>query len=97
MISHEEQGELFNAVVQGRLDTVQLLFEKLGPAIVEAVSERGYTALYLASASGHLEIVQFLVRRCQANVEAASNDGGTPIYIASEHNHLAVVQRERPR
>eukprot|EP00899_Mesostigma_viride_P026886 jgi/Mesvir1/7382/Mv19183-RA.1 len=53
--------------------------------------QSGYTALHLASAEGHLEVVKHLVSGW-SNIEAENEFFHTPLYCASLDGHLSVVQ-----
>ena len=52
----------------------------------------GYTALHMATAGGHLAIVQYLISNCGCAVSDRDNRGCTPLHIAARYGHLATVQ-----
>lgn len=56
---------------------------------IEAVS-RNRTALCMASAGGHVDIVEILLQ-AGANVDAAPK-GGTPLCLAAEAGYASVLQ-----
>jgi FOG: Ankyrin repeat len=62
-------------------------------ANVEAKANNGGTPLILASTSGHLTTVKFLVEEGHANVEAKDKeDGYTPLIWASGNGDLTTVK-----
>jgi ankyrin repeat protein len=50
------------------------------------------TPLHMASGSGHLEVVRYLVETCRAAVDIGNADGDTPLHLASQNCHTAVVR-----
>jgi ankyrin repeat protein len=76
----------------------ELLGESMWPdvaqrvALTNAAEERtGNTALHMASANGHVEIVQLLIE-CGANAAVQNAAGNTPIHWASMNGQLDCVQ-----
>lgn len=51
----------------------------------------GASALHYAAASGHADLVAFLVQTCQLPVEQADARGETPLHWASRYGHLEVA------
>ena len=51
-----------------------------------------FTALHLASAMDHLNIVKFLVERCGADIDAKSIDSSTPLTMACTAGNLRIVE-----
>jgi ankyrin repeat protein len=58
---------------------------------VNAALTRGHTALFLASANGHLELVKALVA-ANAKLDAQRYDGVTSLMIPSQRGLQEVVQ-----
>jgi len=51
-------------------------------ADVSARDDRGFTAMYWAAIFGHLEAIDVLVGRCDANIDLPDYDGNTPLMWA---------------
>ena len=62
-------------------------------ADVNRAAGDGATSLFIASASGHVDVVQALLA-AGADVNRATQGGATPLYIASQEDHLDVVQAD---
>ena len=60
-------------------------------ARVDATRRDGETPLYVASESGHADVVQLLLGN-GARVDAAMENGATPLFTASENGHEDVVR-----
>ena len=76
----------------GRLDILQLLFEEgTGDSDIDQRIEGNRTTLQVAAASGHLQIVCFLIDH-GANVNLANKDGMTALHAAAFNGHLRIVQ-----
>jgi ankyrin repeat protein len=84
----------FRAAAQsGNLDAVKKLFERHGQSLVNGTQLlTRNTALHMASGSGHLEVVRYLVETCRAAVDAKNADEDTPLHIASQNCRTLVVQ-----
>ncbi len=82
-------SRLIDASREGRKDVVELLLAK--GADVNAKTNTGTTALWMASAIGHKEVVQALLAN-GADVNAKNNDGETALMGASRDGHKEVVQ-----
>ena len=67
---------------------VQYLIEN--GASTTKFNRRWTSALHLAAAMGHLEVVQLLVS-CGADLMARNQNGLTPFLVACHHGHEAVV------
>src|SRR5947209_16654833 len=52
----------------------------------------GWTPLYRAAYSGHLEIVKLLVVEFKADVNDRDDYGMTPLHLAASNGHLEVVK-----
>ena len=53
--------------------------------------ETGIIQLYLASSSGKLDVVGFLIKQ-GADIHITDNDGSTPLHVASLKGHLDVIR-----
>lgn len=85
---------LFLAARYGNLETIQMLH--LSPLDLFQQDEEGNTALHMASANGHLDIVQFLLFQCPKmngrNYLAIQNQhGNTPLHWAAANGHKEIV------
>jgi ankyrin repeat protein len=69
---------------------VELLVESQG-ANVNAADLFGETILHKAAYSGHLDVVEYVVR-FGAYLNAQNKQGNTPLHCAASHNELAVVK-----
>lgn len=52
----------------------------------------GATPLYLACQEGQLQVVQYLVKDCEADVHLRAYDGMTCLHAAAHMGHQAVVE-----
>jgi len=50
------------------------------------------TSFLWAGATGHLEVVKFLVKEAGTNVELKDKDGQTPLSLAATNGHLEIVK-----
>ena len=60
-------------------------------ADVNAKTSYGWTALHLAAAKGHTEIVRLLISN-KADVNAKTPDGWTALHWAAKNGHTEVVR-----
>jgi ankyrin repeat domain-containing protein 50 len=67
----------------------RLLLEQGANAVVE--NEHGKTALHIAAARGHEEVVQLLVARHDVAADSKDNKDKTPLWHAVRRGHEAVV------
>ena len=58
---------------------------------MESKTYDGMTALNIASAKNHIDIVQYLISK-SANIKVRSNKGATPLHTASYNGHIDIVQ-----
>lgn len=52
----------------------------------------GFTALHVAAAHGHLEMVRVLVEEYHSSIAALSDSGKSPLFVAVEQGHEPVVK-----
>merc|ERR1719506_3652221 len=82
--------ELFFACGQwGDLEAVKLLVDSCDPDLDAAQKDDGWTALEIAAAYGHVEIVKFLLER-GADVNKQDFDGWTPLHASAANGHMGV-------
>jgi ankyrin repeat protein len=89
--SRYDVGKLVKAAEKGELAEVQRLLDK-GVAVDSTNSaDPAYTALMHASAGGHVQVVDLLLRR-GANVNVESKYGLTPLMRAAQRGHRDTVE-----
>ncbi len=83
-----------NAAVSGDAAALKELVAMHGPALVRLDGDPvELTALHLASASGKIEAVRFLLARpVEADPCAARNNNFTPLHAAAMQGHAAVCE-----
>ena len=104
VISHMElKMEVYNAAREGELQRLRLFLDRRTKAeVTKLVHQKvhGATPLIMASRNGHLDVVEFLVDKCNADVELAGSvtfdgeniDGAPPLWCAAAAGHLAIVK-----
>jgi ankyrin repeat protein len=85
-----EQGSIHEAARAGDLATVRALVEK-SPDLASVKDESGRTPLHVASASGHRDVVAYLLSK-GGEVDALDNRRGTPLHQAAEVGHDEVAR-----
>jgi ankyrin repeat protein len=78
------------AAQQDRQDFVFLLIE--AGANIDAMTETGVTALYVAAQSGHVNATKILLNG-GANTNLVRDNGATPLYIACTKGHKEVAKQ----
>ena len=84
----QDPCDLRSAARHGELDAV---CKYLPVEDVDAADDDGFTALCLAAACGHPDVVGALVQ-AKADVNKANNKGASPVYFASERGAVDVVR-----
>ncbi|KAL5565877.1 hypothetical protein UlMin_029041 [Ulmus minor] len=59
---------------------------------LDSKDSQGRTALHMASANGHLSIVEFLISR-KVDVNAVNEEKNTPLHWACLNGHIEVVKK----
>ena len=88
-IASAQENEFFDAVITGDLEFVEILISK--GTNVNAVDNRGGSALLLASENGHTEIAKLLIAK-RADVNAVDNFGNTALMFASSRGHTKIAE-----
>ncbi len=83
-------GPIHTAAAAGDLNRVRTLLAE-DPTLRDSRDDRDRTPLYHAAATGHVEIVTFLLD-AGAEIESADGSGATPLIGAVLGNHLPVVR-----
>lgn len=94
---------VFNAARDGQLKLLQDLLEnQTDHEVTELMSEKtnGVTPLLMAARYGHIDLVEYLLKRCCVPVEVCGSvnfdgehfEGAPPLWAASAAGHLKVVQ-----
>ena len=88
----DEHGntQLHLAAARGDVETARQLLAA-HPALINAQSTRGATALFLAAQAGNTEVVKLLVD-AGTDVDIANENDATPLFIAAREGHLEVVR-----
>ncbi|ORE08817.1 ankyrin [Rhizopus microsporus var. microsporus] len=73
------------------ITVVEYIISMTSPKYHLQVDTAGASALHYAAASGHADLVAFLVQTCQLPVEQADTRGETPLHWASRYGHLEVA------
>ncbi len=87
----EPLSSLFNAAENGQRDMVESMLSKKGAKVDAKEPTFGMTALHIASARGHKEVVELLISM-GSNLEAREETGRTPMHSASFRGQLPVVE-----
>jgi len=89
MGDNENWTALHFAADKGLSEAVTMLVDR-GHAHLDAVTAEGYTTVFLAAQSGHVDTTRLLIN-LGASTTVADNDGWTPLHAACGNGHLAVV------
>lgn len=81
---------------EGQLSSLEERISSGGSAAVQTVRSKhfgrsGDTLLHYAARQGHLDIVQYLIKRVGMDVETYNNDYKRPLHEAASMSHLACV------
>ncbi len=69
---------------------VRLLLARKGVEVNKSAAD-GYTALYVASQEGQVEVVRLLLARQGVEVNKTAQNGATALHTASQNGHGEVV------
>jgi len=83
-----QDADIITAAQDGNLGRVKVLLA--GGASVDAVNDKGGTALMVATQHGHQDVVQALLNKGAA-INACDPDGESALSIASQRGHSEVV------
>ena len=93
MLNKKEELNLIKFSEDGNFKEVQAILESLPIEInVNAQDDKGLTPLMCASANGHLDIVEYLIREIGANPNIKNNEGKTALDLAEENRHEEVAE-----
>lgn len=87
---------LMNAAESGALDAVKVLVGHLGgsddkAAVLNLVSQTGFTALIIAAAQGHSAVVEYLLD-AGADANLAAENGVNALMYAASNNHVDTIK-----
>jgi len=82
---------LHYAVVNEDLNAIRLLLEKKDNLIIDAKTQKGETALYLAVQKGNLDIVKLLVD-AGANIKEKDGNGFSPLKLAENLEYQEITE-----
>ena len=85
------ENALVNAVTNGELKTVQDINDSGFDVNAKLNETTCQTALHIASMSGHLNVVEYLISK-KANVDDFENSKQTPLHLASSKGHCMFVK-----
>lgn len=88
--------QLVKLTQEGQLSSLEKLITLGGSAAMETVSNKhfgrsGDTLLHYAARLGHLDIVEYLIKRVGMDVEVYNNDYKRPLHEAASMSHQACV------
>ena len=89
--ANSEGTPLFTAAVFGLQDLLERLGRRLSPPDWDAKNALGHTALYLASARGNRQAVQFLLQQ-GADTDAECGSYGSALHVACFRGHIEIAQ-----
>eukprot|EP00117_Sycon_ciliatum_P043801 scpid51278/ scgid31667/ Espin; Ectoplasmic specialization protein len=80
------------AALKNRTDTVAWILKVLGKTCVIHPSRSGITAVHIAAASGHLNILELLTKKDKRGVFYVDSAGTTPVYFAAQEGRLECMR-----
>lgn len=89
-VGPEKRPAICLCVERGHAQMAKLLLQ-YGCSINQNDPCGGFTPLHIASAHGHLEVAEILLKN-RANVKVLDNFGHTPMHLASQHSSLEIVK-----
>uniref|UniRef100_A0A0D9X2F9 Uncharacterized protein n=1 Tax=Leersia perrieri TaxID=77586 RepID=A0A0D9X2F9_9ORYZ len=87
--SAEQAQDLIDAARYDDMEEVVALFSAGVP--LDSTDSQGRTALHMASANGHLAVVEYLIQN-GANVNAKNSENNTPLHWACLNGHIEVIK-----
>ncbi|CAL5071367.1 unnamed protein product [Urochloa decumbens] len=85
----EQAQDLINAARYDDLEDVVTLFS--AGVSLDSTDSQGRTALHMASANGHIAVVEYLIQN-GANVNATNLEKNTPLHWACLNGHIEVIK-----
>ena len=86
-----KEQQLWDACTSGDYDLVKLLANDSSVSVNWIGPESGDTPLHRAARFGHVQVVEFLLRRPKVEVNASNAGQATPFYIACQNGHKEVA------
>ncbi|KAF9205759.1 hypothetical protein BGZ49_003560, partial [Haplosporangium sp. Z 27] len=93
----EHLEELIECARYGELEEIQAVVESSGPekakVLLSHQGEYGKTPLHMASANGHLDVVEYLISVISPEAVNIQNEqGNTALHWAATNGHAKVVE-----
>ncbi|XP_031124482.1 ankyrin repeat-containing protein P16F5.05c isoform X4 [Ipomoea triloba] len=91
--SHETMLETIEALLEAaRYNDIEDIMSLVSSGIsLNSKDSQGRTALHMASANGHCDIVDYLIRN-EVDVNASNEEKNTPLHWACLNGHVEVVK-----
>ena len=89
---HQGDTALIHAARQGKVDAVRAVLGEWGGRTIDEVGHNKRSALQVAAAAGHIEVVQVLLIQEEANIDIEDVQGRRALALAAEQNHVEVVK-----
>jgi len=88
---------LMNAAENGTVAVMRKLVEASGDQIgptpyVDLMSKTGFTALIIAAAHGHTDVIEYLLNEAKADVHAVHSNGVTALMYAAASGHVNAMK-----
>ncbi|RIA96217.1 ankyrin repeat-containing domain protein [Glomus cerebriforme] len=95
-LSEEVIEEIIACARYGELEELRTMMNSYPVSHLELKDDLGNTALHMASANGHLEIVEFIIQALGSLLERVVNtqndSGNTPLHWSALNGHEKVVE-----
>ncbi|GBB99504.1 hypothetical protein RclHR1_03540023 [Rhizophagus clarus] len=95
-LSEEVIEEVIACARYGELEELRTIINLYPATYLELKDDQGNTALHMASANGHLEIVRFIIQTLGSSlkkiVNTQNDSGNTPLHWSALNGHEKVVE-----
>ena len=83
---------LFDACIKGNLPIVKYLIEDRKFKTTAKDKTNGYNLYHYATFYGHLDIVKYLLEKCNLDKDSRTKDGSNALHIACEKKHNDILK-----